>query len=273
VLLVTALAFGPIAQLVNHGSFAGYLTTAPTPGSYVWLNMFLDVHSFAIGDTLSYVPYPDAWNGSLWTLYYEFICYVLIGVFLIWPRARQRVWPVAVAFALSVIVYANIDLALKLLDQNQSFMLLSMLLPYFLGGALLRMLVPYVGLHWLPGAGSLVVFVVGIQFGPIWAAQLLAPLLAYGLLWLSMVIPQPRWVAKNDVSYGVYVYAFPVQQLLAVFGLAFLGPLLFSMLALAITAAFAVGSWYLVERPALRRSRRATGKPADRIAEAQLNAL
>lgn len=267
VLVVTAAGFGPIAHLVNHGTLVGYLRTAPSPFSYIFLNMFLEVRTYAIGDTLATVPYPDAWNGSLWTLYYEFLCYLFIGVLLIWKRARLTIWPTAVAFVLSVAMYANIELALTFVDQNPSFRLFAMLLPYFLGGALIRHLIPYFGLHWLPGVASLALVLFGIQFGPAWTAQLLAPLIAYALLWLSTVIPQPRWIARHDISYGVYVYAFPVQQLLAVFGLVMLDPITFSVVALIITCGLATLSWFYVERPALRRTREASGRTADRANE------
>lgn len=264
-LLITAIVFGPIAQLITHGTLAGYLRTGPTPATYIFSNLFLEVHSYAIGSTLQNVPYPDAWNGSLWTLYYEFLCYLFVGVLLIWSRARTSIWPIASAFALSVILYANIDLAVSFVDGNPSFRLLSMLLPYFLGGALIRMLMPYLGLHWIPGSLSLILVIVSIQFGPAWIAQCLAPLLAYGLLWLSTAIPQPKWVARNDISYGLYVYAFPVQQLLALFGLSVLDPYSFSAVAFVIAGGLATVSWFVIERPALRRTRLAAGRAADRI--------
>ena len=267
VLLATAVLFAPIAHLLNHGTLAGYLTTAPSPFSYVYANLFLRIDTYAIGDTLSAVPYPDAWNGSLWTLYYEFLCYLFVGVLLIWRRARTTVWPIAVAFALSVLVFVRVDLALAAVGHDDSIRLLASLLPYFLGGALIRMLKPRLGLHWILGALSLVAIVVAVSVGPSWTAQALAPLYAYGLLWLSTVIPQPRWVAENDVSYGLYIYAFPVQQLLAVLGLWRLDVFWFSVLSLAITAGFAILSWIAIERPALRRTRVSTGRTRDRSAE------
>lgn len=263
VLVVTAAVFGPIAQLVNHGTLSGYLTTAPSPTSYVYLNMFLEIGTFAIGDTLSSVPYPDVWNGSLWTLYFEFLCYLIVGVILIWRQARTSVWPIALAFLVSAALNLRPDLVV-LAGGSESARLLVSLLPYFLGGALIRLLQPHIGFHWIPGVLSLAGMLLGIQFGPEWLPQLLAPLYAYGLLWLSTVVPQPRWVARNDVSYGVYIYAFPVQQMLALFGLAALNVHLYSAIALVITFAFATASWFWIERPALRRTRIATGRPADR---------
>ena len=264
VLLVTVCLFAPIAHVVNHGSLSGYLTTGPTPFSYVYLNLFLEVNVYAIGDTLSTVPYPDAWNGSLWTLYFEFLCYLFVGVLLIWKRARTSVWPIAAAFVLSVVVFVNADLAVAAVGGAESIRLLASVLPYFLGGALLRVLKPFVGLHWIAGSLSLVAVVVGVVIGPIWIAQALAPLYAYGLLWLSTVIRQPKWVAQNDVSYGLYIYAFPIQQLLAVFGFAVLDVFWFSVVAFVLSAGCAVASWFWVERPALRRTRRSPGRPADR---------
>ncbi|WGD38079.1 acyltransferase [Lysinibacter sp. HNR] len=270
VLLVTAVLFGPIAHLVTRGTLLGYLRTPPSPLSYLFQNMFLEVRQYDIGDSLATVPYPDVWNGSLWTLYYEFLCYLVVGVFLIWRRARSSVWPLIAAFIISVLIYIKIDFVLSFLDGNTSFRLLAMLLPYFLGGAIVRVLMPYIGLHWISGVISLAGVVISIGYGPAWAAQLTAPLLAYGILWLSTVIPQPEWIARNDISYGVYVYAFPIQQLLVVFGLTFLDLWSFSLIALAITAVFATASWYLVERPALRRTRTATGRNADRASEREI---
>lgn len=264
VLLVTVTVFGPIAHFIAQGTLRGYLRTAVSPLNYLFLNLFLEVRSYSIGTTLADVPYPDAWNGSLWTLFYEFLCYLLVGVLLIWGFAKCSPWPVIGAFLLSVILYAQVERVLSFFDGNASLRLLLMLVPYFLGGAVMRMVGTRIGLHWLPGAASLIIVPLSIEFGPYWAAQLTAPLLAYGLLWLSSVVPQPAWIAKNDISYGIYVYAFPVQQLLAVFGLVWLGPFSFSLVALAVTAVFAVASWYLVERPSLRKARLATGRSADR---------
>jgi peptidoglycan/LPS O-acetylase OafA/YrhL len=71
--------------------------------------------------------------------------------------------------------------------------------------------------------------------------------LAFGLsrhTWLS------RW-HERDYSYGIYIYAFPVQQTLVSFWPQMpLVPYLLS--TLTITIALAAASWHFVEKPALK---------------------
>jgi peptidoglycan/LPS O-acetylase OafA/YrhL len=65
----------------------------------------------------------------------------------------------------------------------------------------------------------------------------------------------------GDPSYGLYVYAFPVQQTLA-HAAPGIAPLALFALALPIVAALAYLSWFLVERPCLRFGRKLFAKPA-----------
>lgn len=80
-----------------------------------------------------------------------------------------------------------------------------------------------------------------------------APFLAYGLVSAGALIRSPRLTLRSDVSYGTYIYAFPVQQLLASTSLAHLAVVLFAALAASITLVIATLSWFFVEEPALRR--------------------
>ncbi|PJE28075.1 hypothetical protein CVM52_26265, partial [Pseudooceanicola lipolyticus] len=66
-----------------------------------------------------------------------------------------------------------------------------------------------------------------------------------------------RYNRLGDYSYGMYIYAFPLQQLAAHWGM--LSPGQNIALALALTLPCAVLSWHLIEKPALAwvpRSRR-----------------
>jgi hypothetical protein len=61
---------------------------------------------------------------------------------------------------------------------------------------------------------------------------------------------------RTDLSYGVYIYAFPVQQLLVICGLGMINPILFAIIATITTLPLAALSWFLVEKPAMSLKRR-----------------
>jgi peptidoglycan/LPS O-acetylase OafA/YrhL len=102
---------------------------------------------------------------------------------------------------------------------------------------------------------------LGISAAP-WFAETTATswvAVGYGAICLGFARP-PRGVGRGmgDYSYGIYIYAFPIQQLGAHMG--FTTPLANIAFALPLTLVCAMLSWHLVERPALafKKPRRAT---------------
>jgi peptidoglycan/LPS O-acetylase OafA/YrhL len=82
-----------------------------------------------------------------------------------------------------------------------------------------------------------------------------APAVAYLMLYLAMAWGRHRrLVLTNDISYGTYVYAFPVQQAALLAG-ATTAWLPFTVVSLALTLPLAGASWFLVERPGLQQGR------------------
>ncbi len=259
-LAMVAFVFAPIGYRVANGTLDGFLTAGHSPLNFVWSNAFLEMRFYDVSGTPSNVPYEGAWNGSLWSLYYEFICYLIVaalGCFAFMKRSR---WPMTAAFVLSVAAQANIDTISRLTNDNFDVVLLLRLLPFFLGGATIFMWRERIGFHWIPGILAFVVAVIICSTVPRWGVQASALFVTYGVIWLSTVIRQPLLIAKNDISYGVYIYAFAVQQLLAVFGIHELGLFWFSVIAAILTVPLATASWLLVERPVMRRVRGTRGK-------------
>ncbi|SIL92259.1 Probable acetyltransferase AtfA [Mycobacteroides abscessus subsp. abscessus] len=86
--------------------------------------------------------------------------------------------------------------------------------------------------------------------------------LAYAVVVSGVLIKNKRMNIHTDLSYGVYIYASPTQQLLAVAGLYTLNPFVFfgvSAMATLIPAAF---SWFLIEKRALALKSRLKRKRA-----------
>lgn len=259
-LVVTAFVFAPIAALIEQGTLAGFLSTPVTPFEYVWGNVTLYIDSYSIGQTLQSVPYPGAWNGSLWTLFYEFVCYIIVWLLGGLSVYRRSPWPAALAFAVGLAAWIGIGFAERL-GLDESFFLLAKLAPFFLGGAFAYFIVERAGINRWIAVGSLAVALALILLVPRWGGQAAAPFLAYGILWLSTVIRQPAWIARNDVSYGFYIYAWPVQQLVVLTAGAALGLPLYILITTVITFALAWLSWVGIERRAMLWARPGSRSP------------
>ncbi|WP_024287633.1 acyltransferase [Cellulomonas sp. KRMCY2] len=262
-LVVMAVVFGPIGYWHVNGSLAGYFTTGPTtPINFVFSNAMLRVNSYEIAGTPAGVPYPGAWNGSLWTLYYEFLAYLIVGALAVVGWVRRSPLAIGVVWFATVAGHALWGrLVAPLVGGNLDVQLLLKLLPLFLGGALVQLLRHRLPLHWAGAALSVTVVLGAIWAFDGWGAQLTAPFIAYLLLWIGSVVPSPRTIQRHDISYGVYIYAFPVQQLLVLTGIHNQGLLVYDVVALACTVPLAIASWLLIERPIMRRARRTHGRP------------
>lgn len=259
-LLTMVLFFAPIGYVVANGTLNGYFVTPHSPLNFLISNALLDMRAYDIAGTPGNVPYAGAWNGSLWSLSYEFMCYLLIAALGCIAFVKRTRWPITVAFLLSVIAQANIDTVSRFTNDSFEVILMLRLLPFFLGGGVMYLWKDKVGFHAVPGILSFVAAFILSSTIPGWGVQASALFVTYGIFWLSTVIKQPLFIAKNDISYGVYIYAFAVQQLLAVFGAHEWGIWWFSLAAAAGTVPLALGSWIFIERPIMRRVRRATAK-------------
>ena len=284
-LVVVAFVFGPIVwrranpALARRCSWSCYLREPGGPFGYVGRNLALQIHQSTIANTLPLGFFRPVWNGSLWTLSFEFACYLIIGLLAVLGALRHR-WTVVVLF-LAVWTAAIMITAIPAWNHEFSpfsnWFIMQMLtfVPIVLGGALLwlyRDAIPDSGLLAL---ASLALFGLGfvLPVGSAIAAYTLtstaftAVFLTYPLVWLGIHLPFPQLAARNDYSYGVYIYAYPVQQLLVVFGAASFGYLAYSLLSVVFVAPLAVASWWLIERPSLALKRRITGSSAQRVAQ------
>ena len=115
------------------------------------------------------------------------------------------------------------------------------------------------GNPWLAVAGAAIfVSSLWLPFGAptpgdtLTSTSLLAPAFVYPVLWLGIHLPFHRLAATNDYSYGMYIYAYPVQVLLGIWGVARWGYIAYATLGVLATIPLAMASWWLIERPVLR---------------------
>ena len=251
VLVLCALILGPI---VSERSVGDYFAQSRT-WRYVPSNLTLAMLQYDLPGVFKSNPYPDAVNGSLWTLFFEVGCY---GVVLALGIARllcgrKAPWGVAVviAVAIGLVAAASWFAPRHAVIVSQAGFLL---MPFALG-MLASVLADRVCLSACYPAAALVLAASTWALPVFWITRTLA--IAVIVLWIGFV-PRDKWLRFNrfgDISYGVYVYAFPVQQT-AVWlwpGQLWWQNCLSSALPVL---GFATLSWLLVEKPAIAYGRR-----------------
>lgn len=250
--LATAFVLAPIATTLSvdtlYSQQATWLFIAKN------LTLLFGVR-FTIPGVFEALPYPGTINGSLWTLPIEIRLYLVLGM-LGWliRRWRGRIDPEVLKWSLVAIACATM---LAIVIRGSAVSDGQRAVAMFFAGAMFQTCTPRAKLS-TPAfiACGIALFLAHWQGAAFHAVYPLA--LAYMVLYLALV---PKgWVRRfnaiGDYSYGVYIYAFPVQQLVAA-SYPGISPLGMLPVALGLTLTMAILSWHLIERPALRRRDRA----------------
>ncbi|ASW90911.1 acyltransferase family protein [Mycobacterium marseillense] len=258
-LVVVAFVIAPVGVAIQKGSPAELLLS-PAPFEYVLNNAVLNVHYVGIDGTPRDIPFPGVWDGVLWTLIFEFFCYIAVAVAGV-ARLLNRRWPAVVVFAL--FVAAAVLVSYPVTTVPTVFQMITRFALVFAAGALLHQYQDLIPARWSLVAVSAAVVVIAGLLVPNYRILAAVPL-AYAVVVSGALIHNPRLRLRTDLSYGVYIYAWPVQQMLVICGLASLHPLAFTVVATIATFPLAALSWFLVEKRALafksRFTRRAGGK-------------
>jgi len=260
--LLCAFAIGPLVTTLNpRDYFADHETWR-----FLWINMSLVQSSFALPGVFVELPNTSP-NGSLWTLPNEARMYVAVAA--LWaigvlgrPKLLLAVIIAATGLALSRPGLAELLFFQPLGPRCGVFFAIGMLTMAFRS---------HIRIHGGIAAG-LIALAVATRGTPQFVVAYGAAL-SYGLLWLAYV-PDFRWFNRiGDYSYGIYIFAFPIQQTL-VWALPPLKPLELFVAALPPTLLFAILSWHFIEKPALAfaRPRRVTRDHGTRVvAEAPIS--
>ena len=249
VLVLSAFVIGPLASSLSIGA---YFQDSYT---YTYLrSVFLYPIQAELPGAFAQNVYKGVINGSLWSIPFEVLYYGMVaalGVFRL--HARRSVVLLLVVFSILVdisfqSIFGESD---PHLVQMTYYAIVHSALPFCCGMLFysFRDSVTYKPVY----AGSAVfVLYYTAFFGGLYICGSIAG--AYLLFYLVFQGPVlTRGIAKyGDFSYGIYLYAFPLQQLVIhLFG-GVLDPYLQFAITLPLSFAFAWASWFLVEKPALR---------------------
>ena len=251
-LLVVLLLTVMLGPFVYRGSLTEYWSN-PEVWSYFPNNASLYRLQHNIKGIFETNPFPKAINGSLWTICYEFTCYLSLAAMIVVRRVGK----------LSQIILAGLWVGLfvgnlffmEWVKQYSFFINAGQLIElaiYFTGGSLLAALkFERFRFIWIAVGVAVVAMVVGIAAGQFLNGFhfVFMPIAVIGFGVKSTPFLNDIGKRIGDLSYGIYIYGFPVQQTLVYFlGLDYVGLFFVSV---PVTLVLAYGSWHLIEKRAL----------------------
>ena len=248
VLMVFTLVLIPFLYVGNH-----LTSTIKNYGDYALNGLSLYRVKYYITGVFENNPYKGAINGSLWTLAYEFTMYMLL-IFLFFVRKKKiSLVLLFIGFLISYwffqteSTFAHQSFLKINLDTTQLYRLST----YFLAGSLITFLdlkklnTLYVRI------GLFLIIVISLLFNtyPV-IAPFVIPLFLIFVGILNTKCINGLGEKMGDLSYGVYIYGFLVQQIFMNYF--HLEPLELMVLSLIFTYILAYLSWHFVEEKMLK---------------------
>jgi peptidoglycan/LPS O-acetylase OafA/YrhL len=271
--LLVAVVLGPLSLVIEGRPVSSYHWSSAA--SYVYKNLFFVLKQFDITATIQDIPVERVWNYSAWTLFFEFGLWMCIGLLVV--IAPKRLLNLGVVAGL--VTFTAIKVFDKLTVDNSQFTtanhgrfngladsgIMLVLEPlarlgiFFFAGAVLYVYRDKIKVSRLAFAACFAISIVLAVVG--WFHILAALPWAYVIMYMGVSTRFSRVNYPNDYSYGTYIYAFPITQVLALIALDHPVPVwVFCPLAVVATAPFAWLSWHYLEKPAMSLKRLTAGK-------------
>lgn len=233
--VLTVVVVGPLLSNLAVGDYFaraqtwGYLGNAVLVTSFDLPGVFADHERTAV-------------NGSLWTLGIEFCRYLaVIALGLVRGRIRPWAW-----------LGAGVLLAVMSLHGSAALEPATTMAVFFAGGVLCRLVIPSRVLVWRAAFPLALAWFVAVAIAPESTTVLAWLLLPFCAITLGRgSTPVVRDVGRmGDLSYGLYLWSYLVQQVVIVaFGVLWM-PVNLVLVTLASLAAASL-SWWVVERRGL----------------------
>ena len=207
----------------------------------------------------------QALNGAMWSIRYEFRCYMLVLLLgILGLLSNRRVMMLITTSLITLLafrawIYFPIPkgefhrFVFGVFGDPEQVIRLNAI---FLSGACFRLLPPRVLNPRAAGAAALVTIfaVIFTQFGEV----AMATTGSYALLWAALKLKSrilETVNSKNDISYGTYLYAWPIASLLILeaqgAGLP-ISPFQLTIITTILAMLAGAISWFLIESPAMQ---------------------
>ena len=262
ILLMTAFVFAPIAWYQEKGSWDGlWSALGDSPLTYFSSNFTLVLNQLTIAGLGTSTPLYTGhgildWNGSAWTLAFEFAAYILVALLGVFGALANRLVGGIVAgviILLSSMQWLGIGDLTGLSGVFADFRLLLLLAP-FAWGMLFQLFQEKI-----PIDDRLALACMGVvAFTYVKGGWLVFGQFAfcYLLIWFAIRATKlSNWDRRADLSYGIYISGWPIMWLATFFGLHEAGWVVYHVVVIVACHLYAFISWHLIEKPAMSLKR------------------
>lgn len=229
----------------------------PITASY-WLNCVGNIH-YKLPGVFDNNPWQQV-NKSLWTIPSELLCYVTIGLLMATSTLKRPILPfigIAIILAVDCVFHSSFHIFQFPMERELAGPT-GKLVCFFLAGSLAFLLrdripnsrimaifsISYImtGSLLMPESfGQNIFFVIGACFA-----------ITYLMAWIGIQPIKLPWpFTTGDYSYGIYLYAFPIQQSV-VYLTGTRSPIIVMVLSIIPVILLAMMSWHFVEKPTLK---------------------
>jgi peptidoglycan/LPS O-acetylase OafA/YrhL len=228
------------------------LTTLPLPDyfnnketySFIYNNLLMHTQ-YSLPGVFEYLPYSKGINGSWWTIKYEVMCYSFLLFFGLINGFKNKY--IATFVCLAIIILAVTD-STFIRDNFSNDQYVYYLPFYFCTGCLF-----YIWSDLIQINTRVLIGLIGITI--LCRNTSIYPILFFlcssvFILILSIYEPFKKIKIKHDISYGIYIYGFFIQQLL-IFLFPNMNNYWNTIFAILISMIFALISAKYIEEPAI----------------------
>jgi peptidoglycan/LPS O-acetylase OafA/YrhL len=266
VCILCAFIFGPLGNGTLHHPFSDFISYWKQINLHVFVYDVLQLFPPALPDSFVNSPCPNDINTSIWTIWYEFVCYLVILVAGLMMFFKKQIIPLVLfLLILGLNIYhfriyrlyneeGIVTFIFPSLSDGANDRIINMehFLLFFLSGSCFYFYRKYIPKNTLLIILSSIILIVSFRWVRVF--ELCQAVFGTYLLLcfvFSDTVKLNDFAKRGDFSYGIYLYGWPIQQLVFLYFGSRLNIGATIIVSLILVFPFAFFSWFAIEKPCL----------------------